>query len=388
MIVNPKIFILDDDPIYRSLYEQMLKTNGFYDVKTFEHGQDLINSLDEEPEIVFVDFSMEPMDGLDVLKKIKRINPDIYVIFLSGQEDIDTAVNALKYGAFDYIAKGYGDDRKITRVLSKIQEVRTMLIQNSKTENKGGFLSKFLSILSLIVILFISLSSCSSQNLFERKNIAITGDTASFRYDPSYCYRINKDDKISISVWGHDDMSVGSIYGIYNSNEVYGKWLLVDNKGEVSVPRIGNIKALGLTISEFEDSLHTRFKKLIVDPIIEARILNKEATVLGEVNNPGIFLLEKEQNTLVEILGKSGGFDFYADKKAIRVTRMVDGVAKQISVDLTRLDKTFSQNLMIQPRDVIFVPTRKGKMWDKKSGTAIPIASLVTTLLLAYNILH
>ncbi|MCA6362155.1 MAG: response regulator [Bacteroidetes bacterium] len=391
MFENPKIFLVDDDPFYRLIYEKMLRRLGYSKITCFEDGQQAINQLTGHPEIIFLDHVMNNMDGLDVLLKIKRINPDIYVVFISSQESISVAVDALKYGAFDYIIKGQDDQGKISNVLERIMQVRIKLHEKQMGNNrKGGFwnnLKLLFFAFSFFPLLFF-LNGCSAQNLFEKKQAAndlVSGDTAFFKYDPFYEYRISKDDKVTISVWNHDDLSVGSLYGIYNSNEVYGKWLMVDAEGMIPVPRIGRVKIGGLTQREAKDTLVKKYSLLVVNPVLEVKVLNKEVTMLGEVKTPGNYLLEKEHNTLIELIGRSGGFEFYADKKQIQVLRIVDGLQKQVTVNLTGRDQHLETNIQLHPRDIIVVPSRKGKMWDKKSGSVIPIASVISALALVFN---
>lgn len=391
MFENPKIFLIDDDPFYRLIYEKMLRRLGLSQITSFDDGQQAINHLTDHPEIIFLDHVMNNMDGLDVLLKIKRINPDIYVVFISSQESISVAVDALKYGAFDYIIKGQSDQEKIALVLDKIKQVRIKLHQKQNGNNrKGGFWSKLKLLFfafSFLSALFI-LSGCSAQNLFQKRKSSeqlVTGDTAYFKNDPAYEYRLGKDDKVTISVWNHDDLSVGSLYGIYNSNEVYGKWLMVDAEGMIPVPRIGLVKIGGLTQREARDTLVKKYSLLVVNPVVEVKVLNKEITILGEVKTPGNYLLEKEHNTLVELIGRSGGFEFYANRKQVQVLRVVDGLQKQIIVNLTGRDQRFAANVQLHPHDVIVVPSRKGKMWDKKSGSVIPVASVISALALVFN---
>ncbi|WGQ10619.1 polysaccharide biosynthesis/export family protein [Pedobacter gandavensis] len=139
-------------------------------------------------------------------------------------------------------------------------------------------------IISLTILL---LSSCTTQNLLTgAKSHSPLADTV-FAYNPHYEYTLAKDDKISISVWDHDDLSVGSVYGIYNSNEVYGKWLMLNDQGTVTVPKLGEVNLLGLTIPQAKEKLTAGFKKWIVNPIIEIKILNKEVSILGELKTPG-----------------------------------------------------------------------------------------------------
>lgn len=241
---------------------------------------------------------------------------------------------------------------------------------------------------ALLLLLALALQSCATQNLFQTAIKSQTpADTLAFVNLPDYEYTIRKDDKVSISVWDHDDLSVGSVYGIYNSNEVYGKWLQVDSKGNITVPKLGEVPVENLTVVQAENSLRELYKTWIVNPVVEVKILNKEVSVIGELKSPGRFLLEKDDNSLIDLISKAGDFDFYADKRKIQVIRKVNGQPKMHTVDLTKTDAVFTQNIQIQPGDIVYVPSRKGKMWDRKIGTIIPITSIVSSVVLILGIL-
>lgn len=119
-----KFFIVDDDPFYRMLYNQHLKNLGFKDNILMDNGDDCLKKLDMQPDVILLDYNMPPSNGLDILKKIKTTNPNIYILLISGQTDIQVALNALKFGATDYIVKGEEDLDMINEVLSKILTTR------------------------------------------------------------------------------------------------------------------------------------------------------------------------------------------------------------------------------------------------------------------------
>lgn len=135
-----KIFLVDDDVFSLSLYEQQVRNIGYQNVTTFDNGTACLNSLTQQPDVIFLDHGMDILNGLEVLKKIKRFNPNIFVVFVSGQEDIETAVNSLKYGAFDYIVKGHNEIHKISAVMGKIQAFRELMPRKEK-----NFLQKIFS---------------------------------------------------------------------------------------------------------------------------------------------------------------------------------------------------------------------------------------------------
>jgi len=72
--------------------------------------------------VIFLDHGMDYLTGLEVLKKIKAYDHNIFVVFLSGQANIMTAVKALKLGAIEFIAKGIYDFENIGKVLNTIGE--------------------------------------------------------------------------------------------------------------------------------------------------------------------------------------------------------------------------------------------------------------------------
>jgi polysaccharide biosynthesis/export protein len=232
--------------------------------------------------------------------------------------------------------------------------------------------------------LVLMLASCKTENLFSRDPKEGTIPEGNFRKTTdTYNYIIRKDDKINLGVWNNDDLSVGFVYGEINSGVDQGKWLLVDGNGEIPVPKIGNLKVEGLTIVEAKKMIATALSQTIQSPIVDLKVLNMEVTVLGEVKLPGKVHLEKEKNTLVEVLGLAGDFDFYGDKKKIQVIRSVDNKPQSVTLDLTNLDSLSANNILVHPGDVVYVRAKKRKAWDKTAySTVIPAASAITAILL------
>lgn len=138
--VSLNIFLVDDDQFFLQMYQLHLKSLGFETVSIYNNGTECLDNLPHKPDIIFLDHSMDVLNGLEVLQKIKRFNPDIYVIFISAQENIQIAVNSLKDGAFDYIIKGENDLENIKKVLEKIIEIKILL-----AKKQTGIFRRFLS---------------------------------------------------------------------------------------------------------------------------------------------------------------------------------------------------------------------------------------------------
>lgn len=230
------------------------------------------------------------------------------------------------------------------------------------------------SIFALFLLLL--LNACKTQNLLTK--VDVVEDKAAFEYKPNYQYKIRKDDKISISVSGEDNMSVGSVYGIYNSNEVYGKWLLVDANGNIEIPKIGTTYVLDKTVPELKELIKSKIRQWLLTPIVDVKVLNKEITIMGEVRNPNTIQVDKDYNSLLSMISKTGGFDFYANLKAIKILRQEGEHVKITRIDLTRSDNVQNTNIQLLPGDIVIVPSKKNKEFDKRISTIIPFTTTIS----------
>jgi polysaccharide biosynthesis/export protein len=231
-------------------------------------------------------------------------------------------------------------------------------------------------------LLSFFLLSCKTQNLLEQPKEEAQFQhkkvDSAFLYDEHYEYQICKDDKVSMSIWDHDNMSIGSLFGIYNSNEVYGKWVMVDAQGNITVPKVGKFHIKDLTVIQAKDSLTKIFSKWIINPVIELKVLNKEITILGELKTPGKYVVERDMNSLLDIIARAGDFEMYANKKSIKIIRQKGNEVRMINVDLTASNNYFNRNLQVHPGDLIVVPSKKSKDFERRISAIIPIATSVT----------
>lgn len=236
------------------------------------------------------------------------------------------------------------------------------------------------SILFAVMVLF-AFSSCKTTNLFVEKDTDNSVDALDslFWSDTAYQYHIRKDDKITISVWGQDDISVGSTYGIYNSNEVYGKWLMVDAKGNVEIPKIGTFHVEKMTIIDLKDTLKSIYSEWIKVPVIDVKVLNREIIVLGEVRDPQVINVDKERNTLIEMITRCKGLEFYANPKYVKVLRQLGEHVYVANIDLSKSGDILKRNINLYPGDVVVVPSKKYKEFDKRVSTIIPFTTALTS---------
>ncbi len=129
------IFVVEDNEWFNKLLVHNLSLNPDYKVRSFFTAKDFLKCLDEAPDVVTLDYRLPDMDGAEVLNKIKQHHSDIEVVIVSEQEDIVTAIELLKQGAYDYIVKEK-DIRE--RLLSTINNIR----KNSKLRSRISVLEK------------------------------------------------------------------------------------------------------------------------------------------------------------------------------------------------------------------------------------------------------
>lgn len=121
-----KILLVDDDAFFRNVCSDIL-TNGGFTVRRASKGAEAINLMEnEEFDIVITDLVMPDVDGLEVLQRTKQHNTLIDVIVVTGHGSIDTAVEALKNGAFDYIRKPLNEDELLLTVKSCFEKKKLL----------------------------------------------------------------------------------------------------------------------------------------------------------------------------------------------------------------------------------------------------------------------
>lgn len=117
-----KIFVVEDDEWFREFIGHILSLNPDYEVKKFETGKQLLKALHEHPHVVTIDYMLPDTDGSALIKEIKEFDPDIETIVISEQDNIDTAVELLKSGVYDYIVKTKDIREKLMNVVNNIRK--------------------------------------------------------------------------------------------------------------------------------------------------------------------------------------------------------------------------------------------------------------------------
>lgn len=131
---SPNLLVIDDDRVLLDLLGKVLRKLGFRVVLT-DNGKDAVDLVRKNsPDVVLLDIKMPGMDGIAVLKEIKAQYPDIEVIIMTGFASLDSAVEALKYGAFDYIKKPFDRFNQVVNAIRQAWERRKPRLEGRSKE--------------------------------------------------------------------------------------------------------------------------------------------------------------------------------------------------------------------------------------------------------------
>lgn len=258
---------------------------------------------------------------------------------------------------------------------------------NLTSSNSNSILGKQKLALWMGIYLSICMfTACKPQLLFQRVN-----PEDAPKYYPElnsiYEHTLNSDDKLTVSVWGHEDLGVGSAFGLVSSSEDLGKYITINEQGEITLPLVGDVKVAGLTVREANLYLRKLYTEFLNDPIVYLRVINYQVTIMGEVKSPGNYKIDRQRKSLLEAIAAAGGFSEYADKAHITVLRKNDaGITEEVILDLTDIETLNRSSLTLENRDLVYVPERGAKQANKIfSGLVVPVLGLLGGISLFYS---
>ncbi len=246
-------------------------------------------------------------------------------------------------------------------------------------------MSNKISLISLIIYL---LASCAS-----KKNVIYFQDSEKLSNDRiSNLVIFQKDDFLSITVFGVDENTSklfntpqlsGSMNKGYSNGSPSMQGYLIDSEGEIDFPVIGKIKIAGLNRNQAIDSLKSKLKDYIKNPVINFQIQNFKITILGEVKNPGTYTIPNERLTLIEALGLAGDLTINAVRKNIKIIREENGMKNEYIIDIRSKYFLNSPLYYLKQNDIVYVTPNQAKINSSNvstsAGVFISVSSLIIT---------
>ena len=132
-----KILLIEDEAAIRRVLTKIItEENDNYEVAEAEDGLEGIDMISKSDfDLILCDIKMPKMDGVEVLEKVKKLKPEIPIVMLSGHGDLDTAVNTMRLGAFDYISKPPDLNRLLNTVRNALDR-KELVVENKILKKK------------------------------------------------------------------------------------------------------------------------------------------------------------------------------------------------------------------------------------------------------------
>ncbi len=190
-----KIFLVEDDSFFGETLKYHLKLNPDFDVHLFKTGKECLDNLYLKPDIICMDFGLPDIKGDVLLKKVQQANNQIPIIIISGQEDIEVAVNFLKSGARDYIVKNIHTKdilwNSILKIRDNIHLINEVEELKEKLEQKFSFENTIIGQSDAIKSVFSKINKAIGTNI----NVSITGETGTGKEVVASAIHYNSDRK-------------------------------------------------------------------------------------------------------------------------------------------------------------------------------------------------
>ncbi|MGD9132026.1 MAG: sigma-54 dependent transcriptional regulator [Desulfobacterales bacterium] len=145
-MITFSIFVIDDEKTIRDGITITLEDD--YHIRSFARAEPAIDALkDDPPDLILLDVGLPGMDGIEALRQIKSLNPDILIIMITAYEDVDTVISAMKLGAYDYVIKPLHMDGLELTIRNALDSIRLkkeiqQLQENHLKENIPCFISE------------------------------------------------------------------------------------------------------------------------------------------------------------------------------------------------------------------------------------------------------
>lgn len=161
---------------------------------------------------------------------------------------------------------------------------------------------------------------------------------------------------------------------------------LVDAEGYIKLPQMNKLKVDSLSLKQISDTIDRRIQRLYPQTYCQVRLADNYVTIIGDVNNPGRYMIDfSDKITIFELIGMAGDLSYEAKRNDIKLIRKKGNETEIISVDLTKRNILESNNYYILPNDVVYVEPLKAVSWHQRSfpfATSLALLLSTTTTIL------
>ncbi len=207
-----------------------------------------------------------------------------------------------------------------------------------------------------VILAFFLIVSCSnSKVLFKNipENLEIKVPEAVITYGDLIDVKISSLNNLSTSIFS--PIAMDKIGTIRNAEARKLDGYLVDSSGDIDIPFLGKVKALGLTCASLSESIKIKLEEYVKNPSVRTKILNFRVSVLGEVGKPGTFNVIDQNISFTELISRAGDFNKNADPTRVMIIRNSNNKIKTQYLDLTSYEFLNSEYYFLKQNDKIYV---------------------------------
>jgi polysaccharide biosynthesis/export protein len=251
----------------------------------------------------------------------------------------------------------------------------------------------------LVLVMLLALNSCRSYRDLSVLN-DLEGQTNLVpRSVIDYRYKIKINDNLYVSVVSanpelneiYNPATVGrgrqgSLGNVWDSQS--GQFIngyMVDSDGYITLPSIGRIHVVGMTMPECEAEIEVKANQYLKDVTAKVRLLNYKVTILGEVAKPGVYFNYNPDFTVMDLLSMGGGTINTSALDKVLVIRQFGNKSQTFKLDLNSAEALTSEAYNILPNDIVIVQPAKYKNLELRLPVYTLVLTSITTFLLVLN---
>ncbi|MBK8806306.1 MAG: polysaccharide biosynthesis/export family protein [Bacteroidales bacterium] len=239
-----------------------------------------------------------------------------------------------------------------------------------------------------ILIIFLGSSCVNLSKVKMLQKNAGNESSQQFANEKASMYKLNSGDYLYIRVTSTDAKTSkffqADLPTLMNPTFSNLNSYRIDTNGDLTFSFIDKINVKGLTVLDAQKMVQEKLNQYFKDCSVYIRLVNFQVTVLGEVEKPGAYQIDKEELTIFQAIGLAGGTNMYGNLKKVKLIRKTLTGSDVHYIDLNDTNILQSEFYYILPDDVIYIEPRGAKVWASKSfpyQALLSIASISIALL-------
>ena len=238
-----------------------------------------------------------------------------------------------------------------------------------------------------VVILSIIMASCVSTR---RQAYVQDSDITRFEQEQNMYFIdepednvIKSGDELYVKVSSADEGRTA--FNSEDQNRVYDPTVIshtVDEDGNIKLPYIGSVKLSGLSLMEASDKMEKELAQYLYTPSVFVRFVNNKVTILGEVNNPGVYVFNYKNINILQAIGYAGDISHFGNRKEVLIIRDEGEFSSKEVVNLLSDELLISPYYLVKSGDVIYIKPLASKKWGMQQFPYDLLISLVSMSIL------